>query len=112
MVVGVQLRRTLRVHLLQPRLKRADALLRQLGFQPCPHGRVRLIPVSYTHLVQTGKAKQLTLLGFFAITASMVMAVYEPYIPSFAVPSHKVPSLSLHIAFMLLEPILLVVADL
>ncbi|MGQ7100742.1 hypothetical protein ACUOAQ_23845, partial [Escherichia sp. SP-MK] len=25
---------------------------------------------------QTGKAKQLTLLGFFAITASMVMAVY------------------------------------
>lgn len=26
--------------------------------------------------VQTGKAKQLTLLGFFAITASMVMAVY------------------------------------
>lgn len=32
--------------------------------------------------VQTGKAKQLTLLGFFAITASMVMAVYE--YPTFA----------------------------
>ncbi|EIJ03153.1 hypothetical protein ECB41_1643 [Escherichia coli B41] len=29
--------------------------------------------------VQTGKAKQLTLLGFFAITASMVMAVMIPY---------------------------------
>ena len=54
MVVGVQLRRTLRVHLLQPRIKRADALLHQLGFQPCPHGRVRLIRCEVYSVYKTG----------------------------------------------------------
>ena len=53
-VVGVQLRRTLRVHLLQPRIKRADALLHQLGFQPCPHGRVRLIRCKVYSIYKAG----------------------------------------------------------